>query len=260
MRVSPRVCTLNFLLKEKLLIKPKARAFSRNRRAPAVNPGGLPPIPEAEPLLEPREPSDQQGDRLLKNPNANHIKNFEDDYIAGSDLEWLRAVPSRLMIVVDNKGLADILNGQAQASDSICDRALDIFQDILALLVSLSAEWKLPAKWISWRHREFNIEADAAANAVLDSKPFSRAGLATAKQGLLPEQTSYLICTDGALRKTKPPQAAGGWIVRRVDPASTARIFVGGRRLSSSLATSSMMAEALTLREALQELQTNQLL
>ena len=53
---------------------------------------------------------------------------IEDDYIAASDLTWLRAAPNRLMLIVDNKGLADILNGQAQASDHICERALDILR------------------------------------------------------------------------------------------------------------------------------------
>ena len=68
-----------------------------------------------------------------------------------------------------------------------------------------------------------------------------------------------MICTDGALRQGRTPQAAGGWIVRKIQQAATIRIFVGGRRLDANQADSSMMAEALTLREALKELQTNQL-
>ena len=92
------------------------------------------------------------------------------------------------------------------------------------------------------RPREFNIEADAAANAVLDSTSFTRAGLAAYRQGPeLPEQHSLIICTDGALRQGRTPQAAGGWIVRRIQLAATRRIFVGGRRLGANQADSSII-------------------
>ena len=125
------------------------------------------------------------------------------------------------------------------------------FQTVLSQLVSLSSQWTLPSNWITWRKRDNNKEADAAANAVLDDVSFESAG-----RPATPATTAsaVVVMSDGALRRGRADMASGGWCVRTVAPSCTQLVHIGRRRFATNGGTSSLSIEAESLHAALKDI------
>lgn len=182
--------------------------------------------------------------------NSHRSTPFDDTYIHDNDLEWLRSGTKQLCIVVDNEALADILNGRAKPADDTPPTLMKTIQAISRQLVSLSYHWKLPYNWITWRNRDHNKEAGAAANAVPGGVSFVSAGLPATPTTTA---SAVVVMSDGALRRGHTDVASGGWCARAIFASHTQLIHVGGRRFATDGSTSSLKIESESLHAALKE-------
>lgn len=120
-----------------------------------------------------------------------------DSHSHKDDLGWIRQGERRLVIMVDNQLLADVLNGKAAIGSSTHHKTESALRFTIDILVALQPCWVTPANWVTWRSREHNGEADMAANAILDGQSFTQVGLRTYEQP--GAANGYILASCGAL-------------------------------------------------------------
>ena len=154
----------------------------------------------------------------------------------------------RLQVRVDNKTVADLVNGRAALDD---DAFRPIFVRIMRSLVALSELGWLPMRGhvplVRWRPRKYNNVADHVANHVLETRAswtWRPVGGACAGKA-----SRLILCCDGGFAAERGAAASS-----LVDMSTEGPVLVGTRGTHMRICRSAFEAESVALDEGLQAL------
>ena len=155
-------------------------------------------------------------------------------------------VNGRLQVRVDNKTVADLVNGRAALAD---DSFRQLFVRILRKLAALSERGWLPMRGhlplVRWRRREHNNVADHVANHVLETRtswtwrPVDHARAVAASR--------FLLCCNGGFASERGAAASS-----LIDLSTERQVLVGTRGTHMCSCRSAFEAEAVALDEGLE--------